>query len=220
MSFVHVVVVLLVLSGIPGFVSWASAEGYIGGHLGISLPDNLTDVNATSLNAMGITPGARMSDLDLENALVYGVKLGYFTTTRPWLGMEAEAYTATPHISQQTVIAAVPGSATGGTLQGSHLRITTVAFTIMTRDTSFGDFQPYGGIGPALFITHSSGGAISETHTKLGLNLQAGGRHFLSKRFALFGEFKYNKVDSVKADGLRGDYSAQIFLGGVSLHFY
>ncbi|HZC81725.1 MAG TPA: outer membrane beta-barrel protein [Nitrospiraceae bacterium] len=220
MSFVHVAVFLLVLSWTPGLVSWASAEGYVAGHLGISLPDNWADVNATSLNAMGITPGARMSDLDLQNSLVYGAKLGYFTATRPWLGVEVEAYTSTPHISQQTVIAAVPGSATGGTLLGSHLRITTVAFNIMTRDTTYGDFQPYGGVGPALFITQSSGGVITETHAKLGLNIEAGGRYFLSKRFALFGEFKYNKVDSVKADGLRGDYSTQIFLGGVSFHFY
>jgi len=219
MFFVHVAVFLLVLSWTPGFVSGASAESYIAGHVGFVLAENLLGATSTSLNTAGITPGTKISDLDLFDAYMYGAKLGYFSATRPWLGVETEVYSATPHVPQQIVIVAVPGSATGATLPGTSLRITTVAFNLLTRETTLGDFQPYGGIGPAIFIAHGSGLGISSTHAGLGLNLEAGGRFFLSKHLALFGEFKFNKAE-VKFAGLSGDYSAQLFTGGVSFHFY
>lgn len=128
-------------------------------------------------------------------------------------------FTLKPDVKQQDVV----GGKTGGpvfvgTLQGIQLRLTTVAANIIIRSPSMSDvFQPYGGMGYALFLAHSSQGDASHLHLSHGFNMFAGARYVLTERWALFGEFKYNRT-TLQFSGVKGNYDTQIFVFGLMWH--
>lgn len=102
----------------PGEWYAAGFGGYTFGH-SISSPEGLGALAGTQFGGTGI---------DLKNSGVYGAKLGYFLPDRlNWLGLEVEAFNTTPHIKQHPENAAEPIS------EGSHLRVTTVAFNVIAR---------------------------------------------------------------------------------------
>ena len=72
----------------------ATAKWYVGGHVDFVKPKDPKDVEGVG-NANGIS----LSDLDLENALGYGAKVGYcFPGYMDCLGLVFEVFTANPHI--------------------------------------------------------------------------------------------------------------------------
>ena len=83
--------------------SLASAESYIGAQLGFTIPEDLGSV----FNTGG---GARISNLDLNNAFAYGVKGGHYFDRYKWLGVEADFYTTTPNLEGQTATATSPAT--------------------------------------------------------------------------------------------------------------
>jgi len=88
---------------------------------------------------------------------------------------------------------------------------------VITREPSMGRFSPYGGVGPALFYSNSSA-FPGKFRVTPGLNVIAGASYYLTDYLAFFGEFRFNNV-SVKLGGFVGDYSGQMFVGGISYHF-
>jgi opacity protein-like surface antigen len=153
------------------------------------------------------------------NSGVYGAKAGYFAQARSWLGGETEVFLTQPNLSQQTVIGGVAGkSPFADTLPGARINLTTWALNIIVREPSLNEnFQPYGGIGPALFFASSSSGSSSSTSINPGVNFIAGARYFLTPEWAVFGEFKYD-LATLRFNGVKGDYAAQILVLGLSFH--
>lgn len=194
----------------------AHGEWYVVGQTGVILPGSLSNATVSSPTLAGGVSGARVADIDLEQAsLFYGAKAGYFFPKREWFGVETEAYTAQLNITQQTVVGGVPGFVFAATMPGSHLQLTTWAINAIVRSPSLvAELEPYGGIGPALFFSTSGG----VTNVSLGVNLIAGARYFVAPQIALFGEFKYNRA-TIRTPSIEGDYSAQIFVFGISVHF-
>jgi hypothetical protein len=101
-----------------------SAEWYVGGYGGYSVPSKLKDVTMNPLgqiiaeqqfpqaldpldsNGRGtLTQTFKTSDISLKNSPIYGIKGGYFFSEEklPWLGVEIEAFGSTPTIKSQTV---------------------------------------------------------------------------------------------------------------------
>jgi hypothetical protein len=101
-----------------------SAEWYVGGYGGYSVPSKLKDVTANSFgqsiaeaqfpqaldpldsNGRGtLNQTFKTSDISLKNVPIYGIKGGYFFTEEklPWLGVELEAFGSAPTIKSQTV---------------------------------------------------------------------------------------------------------------------
>jgi hypothetical protein len=118
------------------------------------------------------------------------------------------------NVTQQTVVGGVPGNVFADTLPGSHIQLTTLAMNAIVRSPSLvAELEPYGGIGPALFLSTSG-----DTHVDVGINLIAGARYFLTPQTALFGEFKYDRA-TLHTQSIKGDYSSQIFVIGISVHF-
>ncbi|HZC80930.1 MAG TPA: hypothetical protein VE222_04295, partial [Nitrospiraceae bacterium] len=145
-ALVYGLIVTCVLYGDP-LLNVAQAEWYFGGYGGVAFPGSLSTVtDSQKFGRFGATSAARTSDIDLEQDLTFGAKAGYFLEDRKWLGWETEVFTFTPNITQQPIIVAQPGQpAFGATLPGSHLRVTTWALNVMTRDTTAERFNPYGG---------------------------------------------------------------------------
>jgi opacity protein-like surface antigen len=142
----------------------ASAEMYLAGHVGWSMPNDFRDVEGTK----GFT-GLTLSDLTLQNNLLYGGKLGYFFDSLKWLGVELEAFNATPHLKQQTVSASVFGTNVPlRTMSGGLLRVTTVALNAVVRYPGE-RVQPYAGVGIGGFFANLEG----EGETAVGLNALA-----------------------------------------------
>lgn len=193
----------------------ARAEWYVVGQTGVILPGSLSNATVNSPTLAGGVTDARVADIDMEKASpFYGAKVGFFFPKREWFGLETEAFTSQLNIKQQTVVGGVPGRVFSETMPGSHLQLTTWAINAIVRSPSLvAELEPYGGIGPALFFSTSG-----DTTVSLGVNLIAGARYFVMPQLALFGEFKYNRA-TLRTDTVQGDYSSQIFVFGLSLHF-
>lgn len=182
----------------------AKAESYVAGQFGSSVHGTLND------------PDNVRSDLGLKNSLMYGAKLGHYFDNLKYFGVETEVYTLTPHIKQQAVAYdGIPG----GTLQGSHLRVTTWAANAVYRYP--GEvFQPYAGVGLGMYFAHASNAAVSGSSISPGLNVQAGLRVLVTKQVALFGEYKFNSTQMHFKDTDESEqYKASLFVFGVGYHF-
>lgn len=193
----------------------AHAEWYLSAQSGVVVPSSLSNVTVSSPTLAGGVTDARIADVNLESgAALYGARVGHFFSGREWFGLETEVYSTQLNITQQTVVGGVPGKVFADTMAGSHTQLTTWAVNAIVRSPSLvAELEPYGGIGPALFFS-----SHGDTHTNIGINLIAGARYFVTPKVALFGEFKYNRA-TIHFPGIEGDYSAQIFVFGISMHF-
>jgi opacity protein-like surface antigen len=191
------------------------AEWYLSAQSGVVLPSSLSNVTISSPTLAGGVSNARVADLNLQNGSpLYGARAGYFFPGREWFGLETEVYSTQLNVTQQTVVGGVPGKVFADTMAGSHTQLTTWAVNAIVRSPSLvAELEPYGGIGPALFFS-----SHGDTHANIGINLIAGARYFLAPTIALFGEFKYNRA-TIHFPGIEGDYSAQVFVFGISVHF-
>lgn len=211
-------------------VSPSHAEMYIGGGLGISLPNSFSNVSG-----LGINSSLKGNELDLATSPIYGAKVGYFFPGLNWLGVEGEFLYSNPHMKQQVLKSTgtvnIPGI---GTVQccepqnvpGAHIRMMTAAANVIARYPGK-RFQPYIGVGFTMNWARFSspaprlGRAQVASDTSPGFNVLAGSRFFLTKHVALFGEYKYMKSSFDFGNNVlfQADYSAHNLIAGVSLHF-
>ena len=198
----------------------AQAEWYVGAYGGLATPAAFSNATLSSATLGGGITNARINDLELKTTLVGGVKAGYFFETRPWLGFETDVYTLKPSVKPQVIVGGTTsGRVFADNLPSIPLRLTTWAFNIVIRSPSMGDiFQPYGGMGYGLFLATSSKAGISNSHISPGFQLVAGARILLTPKWALFGEFKFNRA-TIRFSDIRGNYDSQIFAAGVMLQF-
>ena len=195
-------------------------QTYVALYGGLTIPQSLKEGRA-----LNVPTEVKLSDLNLARSAIAGAKLGMFLPGQDrWLGVETEFFYTNPHIKQQDIAFTV-GGVPAGTLNfaGAHVRVATWAVNWIIRYPGE-RFQPYIGGGPGIFWGRMSGvdGELGTgSDTSLGINALAGARIFLTQRFALFGEYKYNRATF----DFRGDaqlhvlYQAQHFVGGFSLLF-
>ena len=189
----------------------AQAEMYVAGQIGYTSPNDLS-----SVQGVGSISGLHFSDLKLQDSIVYGAKAGYYLPSMNWLGVETELFNTSPHVKQQPItVLGVTAPA-----PGFDLNVFTWAINAMVRYPG-NQFQPYAGVGLGLFFAEAKFQGQSDKDVAPGLNALAGLRYFATDRIALFAEYKYNRAafDFPDAIGIKADYSANHFLGGVSFHF-
>jgi len=137
--------ILLILAGATIFPDPAASESYIAGQFGVTLASELTNGNLTS-HGLG---GLQISDQDLKNSLMGGIKLGHYFTKARWLGLETELFYTTPHIKQGPLTFSGPGGSTSGEFLGLHHRMLTwVPANIVIRYPYY-RLQPYAAVGQA-----------------------------------------------------------------------
>jgi opacity protein-like surface antigen len=214
----------------------AGAEWYIGGYGGLNMPGKLTNVQGTgTVEGSGILTGTSgstvitTSDLELENSVTYGAKVGYWLPRWKMLGLELEASTATPNFKQQgytrTETVTLGGSTVTATSQAqlpsAKMRVSTVALNLLFRYE--GRFEPYVGAGVGFYradFESNDPNVGKSSDTAFGMSFLAGARYYLTKKLAAFGEYKYNAANFDFGDRVlfKGDYNAHIFVGGLSFH--
>jgi outer membrane protein W len=141
---------VLALWGLSGM--FAQAETYIAGQVGYTLAQDVTNVNAVNPGLVGLPAGTTVSNVDLNNSLMYGMKLGHYFASTPWLGVELEGFITTPHVPQQQLTLNVPG--VGSIDQpGATNRLIVMAPNLVARYQA-GAFEPYVGVGPGVFFLH------------------------------------------------------------------
>ena len=203
----------------------AQAEVYVGGQIGAHLPSSYSNVEASA----GTRPNINISDLSLQDSLMYGAKVGYYFDSMKWegfnLGVETEVFNATPHIEQQQWTFTGPGGTAKATFPGVNNRVLTWApFNIVVR-YQVGQFEPYAGIGLGVFFSHLSSGSFSSSSTDVGLNTQLGLRYRVTNDVSVFGEWKFNHAsvshNNIVGSGLNisADYNANILAFGAAYHF-
>ena len=162
-----------------------------------------------------------VSMISNSNPVWWGVSRAAISLSpAPGLGIETDAYTMTPDIKQQTIVGGTSsGRVFADSIQTTPLRLTTWTANIIIRSPSMSEvFQPYGGMGYGLFFATSSQSGTSNVHISPGFNLFAGARYILTPKWALFGEFKFNRA-TIRFSGVRGNYDSQMFVFGLMWHF-
>ena len=176
----------------------AYAESYVAGQFGVTLPSigkGLTNNDLTG----SFLPGSTISDQSLKTSGLYGAKLGHYFQSVPWLGLEAEIYSTTPHIKQQSIIFSGPSGPVGSVdTPGVNFRVVTFAPLNLTLRYHKTRLQPYIAVGPGIFNARIKDPSLTsdntQSSTNLGLNAQAGLRYYITRHFTVFAEGKYNHV--------------------------
>jgi opacity protein-like surface antigen len=203
------------------FAAESSAEWYVGGYGGITLPNKLSNIHGTGVDADKTT-----SDLKLQNSFLYGAKIGRFFENIPWLGLEADLSYARPNLKQQTVTSNFLGIPVSRLSPGADVDVAMGLVNIIARYPGQ-RFQPYIGGGAGLaygrishLVTASSTNA-SATDTSIAFDFLTGMRVFVTKHVALFTEYKYTRTSFSWENNvlLKGDYSAHNLAVGLSFHF-
>lgn len=211
----------------------AHAESYIAGQVGYTVAQDTTRGRVTDPGLVGLSAGTTVSNTDLNNSLMYGMKVGHYFDGRPWLGVELESFLTTPHTPQQRVTLQSPGAGTISLNEtGATNRVIVVAPNLIARYQA-GALEPYVGIGPGVFFLHqrqespaAGASAYSQSSTRVGLNTQVGLRYRMTDHVSVFGEWKYNYVRFNLAGQADGPYagvsaiaSLHHFVVGVGYHF-
>lgn len=205
----------------------AYAETYVAGQFGVTLPQSLGNGTVTQ-DGFG---GLDISDQPLKSSALVGAKLGHYFTKARWMGIETGLSYTTPHVEEGSITFSGPGgSASSPTLSGLSQRIVTWDIDVIFRYPGY-RLQPYIGIGPSLFFASLNGPTAppGQSATSIGFNVEGGLRYYITRRWALFGEGKYNwaRMDyssnhsDPNADpfGFRATYSALGLSLGISYHF-
>ena len=209
------------------------AETYIAGQVGYTMAEDTARGRINDPTYAGLPTGTSVSTVDLNNSLMYGMKIGRYFDSLPWLGLELEGFITTPHRPQQRLTLGVPGTGNISVDEpGATNRIVVVSPNIVLRYQA-GAFEPDIAAGPGVFFLHqkelgTTPGALtySQSNTGYGLNTQVGLRYRLTEHVALFGEWKFNyaRVDlSGQADaglyGINTLVTLHHFVFGVGYHF-
>lgn len=197
----------------------AHAETYFGGMLGGTFQNTFTDVQDGQSD--------RYSDLKMKNSVVAGIKLGHYFSKAEWFGLETELFAIAPRLKSQTVPGTGPSCPCTLTTTDPALRTLTWAFNAVVRYPGE-KFQPYAGVGVGLFFADLRTPSAKADNAVPGLNALAGARYFLTKDLALFGEYKHIQASfnfdraistGAGSTALKGDFSSDMFVVGVSAHF-
>lgn len=198
---------------------------YVAGQAGVSLPNSFSNVEG-----VGSLAGVSISDLSLQNSVIYGAKLGYYFDSMKWLGVETEVFNSTPHLKQQDATGSFGGVPLGtANFTGQSVRVLNWAPINIVVRHQMGQFEPYAGVGMGVFFARIKDGETGESSssTNVGLNTQVGLRYLVTQNVSLFGEWKYNRASfdfsesspTQATGGLKGDYSAHILAFGLGYHF-
>ena len=216
------VVMTIVLSSLQAY-----AESYVSGQIGSVFPQSLSGGKVTQ-DGFG---GLAISDQPLKNSMGIGGKFGHYFSRARWLGIETGLSYTTPHVKESSITFSGPGgSSATPTLSGLSQRIITWDADLIVRLPGY-RIQPYFGIGPSLYFASLKGPGAppGQSSTALGFNTELGVKYFLTRRWTVFGEGKYNRArmnyssnhSDPAADpfGFRATYSAFTLSVGVAYHF-
>ena len=198
--------------------SSAVAEWYVGGAVGVAMPHDVDDLSASE---GGYTLG--ISEFSPDSSFTGGAKVGYFSESIPYLGVEINWSISDPDVDKETVFATITGTPTGayaGQTSGNFLGSVDVAslssfsFLAMLRATDEDAKAKYNGIQPFLGLgftvstidvnsatlfntagTQLSTTANSDSSTGVGFLLSAGLNYIVSDNIKVYSEYTFQTVE-------------------------
>ena len=204
------------------------AESYVAGQFGVTFPQSLSNGKVTQDGFGGLS----LSDQPLKSSAMVGAKLGHYFSKARWLGIETGLSYTTPHVKEGSLTFSGPGGPpqTIGGLAGLSQRVVTWDIDVIFRYPGY-RLQPYIGIGPSIYFASLKGpdAPPGQSTTAFGFNVEGGLQYYLTRRWTLFGEGKYNRArmnyssnhSDPNADpfGFRATYSAFTLSVGIGYHF-
>jgi opacity protein-like surface antigen len=214
---------------------------YFGGYMGASIAHS-DDWKFDNLEfpAGNNTGQIAFSTIKFSPSVVGGLKLGYYSHTLPWLGVEVESSFNRQDIRQAAGTLSRPlgdPASDRADVAAARLYIWTMAFHFLGRygflpdkEVPFGRLQPYVGIGPGFVLMFSWRDAAKN----FSLDAQAGVRYMLLRNLSMFAEYKFSHQWEVElqdqvliSQGLgrtgKGtatfDFTNHKFVVGVTYHF-
>jgi len=210
------------------------AEGFVDGYLGGAfVPD--TPVTLSALNR------SSSADIKFDGAMLYGGRAGYWFESVPWLGLSVTgSYFVANEKSRSKNQRGREGQASR-----LELDVIPVSALLMLRyplmkgdDFPHGEFYPYLGVGPAVFITklrqqldvfNAPQLEMRDTDVAPGVDLRTGiGFFFPNDSWFYFTEFRfthvgstdyYDTVNNLPAKDRVGARDTLGFAFGVGFHF-
>ena len=145
-----------------------NGEFYAGGFLGAAFTpsQNLDYLDGFTLNPGGgprtSASAATLFNNKFSNSLTGGLKLGYFTHTVPYLGLEVESMVNNSYVNRRTLSTSRPIQGYNQAAVPNDFWVNwTTALHIVGRygflpdkEVPFGRLQPYVGIGPAFIVLY------------------------------------------------------------------
>jgi opacity protein-like surface antigen len=222
---------------------YLNGEWYAGGFLGAAFTpsQDLRYPDGFSLNNRVTRPTshgpATLFNNQFDTSLVGGLKLGYFTHTIPYLGLEVESMVNNSFVNRQRLSTNSPiQGATQVTVPNDPWINWTTALHVVGRygflpdkEVPFGRLQPYAGIGPAFIVLYEE----VDSAKNFGVDMMAGVRYMITKHISTFVEYKFNYQWDVEIeshafylpDGTRGmgtahlDFATQKVVFGLAYHW-
>jgi opacity protein-like surface antigen len=216
---------------------YLNGEWYAGGYLGAAFTpsQDLQYQSGFSLNNGLTSPISNGNQFD--TSLVGGVKLGYFTHTIPYLGLEVESSVNNSSVKRQLLSTNRPiQGATSVAVPNDYWFNWTNALHIVGRygflkdgEVPFGRLQPYVGLGPAFTVLYDQ----ADSAKNFGIDLMAGVRYMITKHISTFVEYKFNYQWAIEMEahdfylpnGTRGlgtatlDFTTQKVVCGLAYHW-
>jgi len=212
----------------------------VGGGIGVAFTTDITEIGVTD----GDGNSATISDVEGDDSFVYGLRIGHYLDSIPWLGVEANASSSTPDIDNQSAVVLTGTGA--GALPSTMARVeaevehfTTVGLLVMLRPTKeqtkeLYNIDPYLGIGFASnsinlseAVAYNSAGALVGksnlgSDSEVGIFLSAGLNYKVNDRTKLFTELRYTEASydmTTEGTAYRFDVEGSSMMFGFSRTF-
>ena len=195
----------------------ALAEWTFDAYIGRSFsPDGDVDVEDTGISAS--------ADVAVDDAYIFGGRLGYWFGFFPYLGVALDAsYLTTdldsdidPETFDDVDLRRVPLSGL------AMLRLPLLPSPAVPR----GHLEPYVAVGPTLFLSNLDLDDLDDSHEDVGLDVRAGLNFRFTRALGIFAEYRLTYVEQefkFTRQGVRSvvetDPSTHHVLGGISLRF-
>ena len=177
-----------------------NGEWYAGGFMGAAFTpsQNLRYLDGVLLNqgVNGRAGAVTLFNNLFATSLTGGVKLGYFTHTIPYLGLEVESCVNNSYVHRRTLSmspsiqgfnrAAVPNDFWVNWTTALHI-VGRYGF-FPNEAVPFGRLQPYVGVGPAFIVLYEE----VDSAKNFGIDVMAGVRYMFTKHISAFVEYKFN----------------------------
>ena len=181
-------------------------------------------------------------DVKWDKSAVFGARLGHWFEVLPWYGVGVDVFRFGADVPMQTVDTTISGTTAPAMLQAIDFSVVAFGLDLVRLrypllvgpEYPKGRLQPYAAGGPALFrvkVTNKANGELTTqpaSDTSIGYKVGGGLSWSLTRRAAIFGEYRYTHVHSepVLAGAITGarvpmkfDLDSHHLVAGVSFHF-
>ena len=205
---------LLACVGVALVSDGARAEGFIDVRLGAAM----TESGTLEVGSGGTSTRRRVA---FDDSFSTGVRGGYWIDPLPWLGLALDASYFNP--DEASGVAPL------------DLHVVPLSALLMLRLPLLGDdvcpngrIQPYGAIGPGLFLTiaEESSTDFVAASADVGLDVRGGVNIQILRWLAVFAEYRYTRYEAGLDDDVLGipvdfkvDFDTHHIGGGVGFHF-